>query len=179
MVKDLPAVMIVDDDVDVAASLSEVLTGTGRYNVITTHSAYEALDIIKNNKGFLGLARNKVRLILLDIRMPGMTGIEFLKKLKEEIDGRVDVVIVTAFDDDENWADTFFTYEVVSFLTKPVDKKGLISLVDSYFRGEKHNLRKATARNFGTRRIVGEIERSKNEIEKTREQIRKIREAQQ
>ena len=107
MVKDLPTVMIVDDDKDVAASLAEVLSGTGRYNVITTHSAYEALDIIKASKGFLGLARNKVRLVLLDIRMPGMSGIEFLKKLKEEIDGRVDVVMVTAFDDDENWAEHF------------------------------------------------------------------------
>ena len=67
---------------------------------------------------------------------------------------------------------------MVSFLTKPVDKKGLISLVDSYFNGEKDNIRKATARNFGTEGIVGEIERTKNEIENTREQIRKIKETQ-
>ena len=158
-----PLILIVDDDTDVSQSIAEAVEDSGRYSAITADSPEKAFSVIRNNRGFLGMGRNRIGLILLDIRMPGMTGIEFLEKLKEQVDARIDVVMVTAFDDLENWADTMFSYDVVSFLTKPVDRKGLLELIDAYFKGEKEELRQNTIRDFGTRNVFSEIRKIREE----------------
>jgi CheY-like chemotaxis protein len=163
MAMNKPVVMIVDDDVEVTKSLSEAINDSGRYTALVANSAFEALDQIKNNRTFLGMGKNKISLVLLDIRMPGMTGSEFLQKLKDEIDSRVDVIIITAFDDDENWADTFFSYDVVSFITKPISRKDLIETIDSYFKGEKDKIRSATLGDFRQRGVFEEIKKVRDE----------------
>jgi two-component system response regulator YesN len=159
-----PLILLVDDDQEVTKSFSETILDTGKYGVIAVNSAKDAFDAIKNNKTLLGIGSNKIKLILLDIRMPGMSGIEFLDKLKREIDSRIDVIMVTAFDDDDYWADTFFSHDIVSFITKPIDRKGLIETIDSYFRGEKDELRRSATMTFTAKNIAEEIENTKKEI---------------
>ena len=157
MIAEKPLILVVDDDSEVARSIAEAIEDSGRYSAVTADSADNAFSILRNKRGFLGLTQNRIKLILLDIRMPGMTGIEFLEQLKEKVDARIDVIMVTAFDDLENWADTMFSYDVVTFVTKPVDRKGLLELIDGYFRGEKEQIRQNTIRDFGTKNVFGEI----------------------
>ncbi len=160
---DKSLILVVDDDVEVTKTLSETINDTGRYSALVANSAFEALDLVKKNKRFLGMGKNRIDLILLDIRMPGMTGSEFLEKLKETIDARIDVIIITAFDDDENWADTFFSYDVVSFITKPIGRKDLIETIDAYFSGEKEKIRAATLGDFRQRGVFDEIKKIREE----------------
>ena len=152
-----PLILVVDDDAEVAMSISEVIIDSGRYDAASASSGEGALDIIRKNRGFLGIAQNKVKLVLLDIRMPGMNGIEFLDKLKAEVDARIDVIMVTAFDDVENWADTFFSHDIVSFITKPVNRKELTDIIDRYFRGEKEEIKKDTIWDFRRKGVFEDI----------------------
>jgi diguanylate cyclase (GGDEF)-like protein len=64
--------LIVDDESNVVASLVRLLRSDG-YHILTAHSAEQAFDI---------LALNAVHVIISDHRMPGMTGAEFLGKVK-------------------------------------------------------------------------------------------------
>lgn len=77
-------VLVVDDDRIIrdffARSLSE-------FEVFTAASGYEALDIIK---------KNRPDLVLLDIQMPGIDGIETLKQIKQ-IDKNIVVIMLSAY----------------------------------------------------------------------------------
>lgn len=81
-------ILLVDDDGQIRTSLSEALEDFG-FQVDLAESAEAALSSI-------GSSRPQV--VLSDIRMPGMDGIELLKLLRERVPD-VDVVLMTAFDD--------------------------------------------------------------------------------
>ena len=78
-------VLVVDDEEVIRDFFCRTLTG---YKVLTAASGEEALDIIR---------KDRPDLVLLDIKMPGMDGIETLKRLKE-IDSSIVVVILSAFE---------------------------------------------------------------------------------
>jgi two-component system, NarL family, response regulator len=86
-------VLIVDDHPVVRAGLSTLLgTQDGLHVVASASSGEEALDILKSQD---------VDLVLLDLRMPGMNGIETLHAIRREgISSRV--VILTSFETDED-----------------------------------------------------------------------------
>jgi CheY-like chemotaxis protein len=69
-------VLVVDDNVDTAAALRRMLKKKG-YQVEALGNGYDALDYVK---------RAKPRLIVLDQMMPGMTGLEVLRKLRSDPD---------------------------------------------------------------------------------------------
>lgn len=77
-------VLVVDDEEVIRDFFSRALTG---YKVLTASSGEEALTIIK---------KDKPDLVLLDIKMPGIDGIETLRRIKE-IDSNIAVVMLSAF----------------------------------------------------------------------------------
>ncbi len=81
-------VLVIDDTKNIRNLLSTCLEIRG-YNVITADNGVEALRIIKNKDV-------KINLIFLDIRMPGISGTELLKNIKEERE-KCPVIIMTAF----------------------------------------------------------------------------------
>ena len=81
-------VMVVDDRLGIRKLLKEVLAGTG-YNVITTSGGADAVEIV---------AKQSVDLILLDLKMSGMDGLETLTKLKKE-NPLVKILIMTAYEE--------------------------------------------------------------------------------
>ena len=68
-----PSILIVDDEPTILQSLSGLLTDEG-FEVITANNGYEALKIID---------AEAPDLVLLDIWMPGIDGIETLKEIKK------------------------------------------------------------------------------------------------
>lgn len=78
-------VLIVDDDPSVTEVLKEIVETYG-YNVFEARSAKEAAAV---------LAKQRVRLILLDLAMPGITGDQFLAFIRKQ-GFRVPVVVVSA-----------------------------------------------------------------------------------
>jgi len=108
-------VLLVDDEVDFLHSLSQRLS-LRNLNVLTASSGLEALDV---------LAREPVDVVLLDVKMPGLDGIQTLKAIKNTYPA-AKVIMLTGHAELETSLDGidlgFFDY-----LTKPVDLNKLIT----------------------------------------------------
>jgi len=84
----------------------------------TAHNALEALQILKNKR---------IDLLFLDIQMPKITGIEFLKTLKK----RPEVIITTAYRD---YAIEGFELEVMDYLLKPISFERFMVSINRFYR---------------------------------------------
>lgn len=82
-----PTILIVDDETSIREAFHMVLQND--YNVLVSASGEAALKYIVDSR---------VDLVFLDIRMPGMDGIETLKRIKS-LDDAIEVVMVTAVND--------------------------------------------------------------------------------
>jgi len=80
-------VLVVDDDVQIQKDLSEIITGCG-YEVSVAGNGAEALEIIEGEDAF--------DLVITDLMMPGMDGMELLTKIKKRSKD-LPVVMITAF----------------------------------------------------------------------------------
>jgi two-component system response regulator (stage 0 sporulation protein F) len=101
-------ILVVDDDQGILDSF-EVMLGD-RYNLVKADNGYEALRILEENPP---------QLIFLDIKMPGIDGIEILRKLQMD-PKKVGVVIITASNQEEI-EDEAKSYGVIDYLKKPLD----------------------------------------------------------
>jgi two-component system, NarL family, response regulator len=86
-------ILIVDDHPVVQAGLSSMLATQGEVEVIGSASSGE--------EALLMVQRDMPDILLLDLRMPGMNGIDTLRALKE-MKASVRVIILTSFETDEN-----------------------------------------------------------------------------
>ncbi len=109
-------VLVVDDEVKTCDLMKRYLDAKG-LNVITSISGHDALEEIKHEKPDI---------ILLDIKMPGMDGIEVLKEIKN-IRPEAMVIIHTAYADLSIAIDAI-RLNAFDYVSKPVD------LEDMYFR---------------------------------------------
>ena len=120
--------LVVDDEVDMPTLYQQRFRKeikSGKWQLDFAYSGSEALDLCKK----LG---EEVALILSDINMPGMTGLEMLKQLRREIPGQKPVVImVTAYGDEKNY-NMAMEYGANGFITKPVDFEELKKQMDGY-----------------------------------------------
>ena len=111
-------VYVVDDDSRVREALSALLRANGR-NVRTFNSGSEFLDTPRPNV---------VACLILDMRMPGMSGLEVQKLVS--IDSQIPIIFVTGRGDVPS---TVLAMKggAVDFLTKPLDEEGLMRAVDA------------------------------------------------
>jgi two-component system response regulator AtoC len=115
-------ILIVDDDTDALEVFRTRLTHGG-YEVETAESAEEALARVSSFAPGL---------VVTDIRMSGMSGLELLERLRSGLQG-VDVVVMTGHEDMDT-AVTAMKSGAFDFLVKPVDPKALQALADRCFR---------------------------------------------
>ena len=102
-------ILIVDDEPDLLSILSEELVKRG-YQADAAFSGEEAIEKLKENRPDL---------VLLDIRMPGMGGLEALKRIRE-IGPDIGVIVVTAVRD-ARLAKEALTLGAYDYVMKPVD----------------------------------------------------------
>lgn len=131
-----PLVMVVDDEVDVANSIANIIKDTDRYDVITAYSAKEALEHLKKNKVLLGLGGNRIRLILLDIKMPEMDGLHLLEKIRKDFGEDIGISMLTAWEDEEKW-DRATSGFVLNYIKKPFKSADLLATLDGFFAGNE------------------------------------------
>jgi two-component system response regulator (stage 0 sporulation protein F) len=116
-------ILIVDDDHDILANLSDILTDLG-YDIITAASGQEALERLSQADAE---DVQQLDLCLLDFKMPGMDGVELLEKIHER---RPDVpaIMVTAYagEDGDRRAIEAGAWKV---MRKPVDVRLLIGMI--------------------------------------------------
>lgn len=79
-----PKILIVDDDTDLVTLLTDYLTLEG-FSVTAAHTGSEALSVLNHNT---------FDLIVLDVMMPGMSGIEVLSRIRETM--TIPVLMLTA-----------------------------------------------------------------------------------
>lgn len=117
---DTATVLVVDDKQENLVAMRAVLDPLG-YRLLTATSGEEALR---------HLLTEEVSLILLDVRMPGMSGLETAAHIKQrERTSDIPIVFLTAFDDDGALVAEGFSTGAVDWLTKPVDATLLRSKV--------------------------------------------------
>lgn len=117
--KHLFNILIVDDE-PLNRLLLEKILGSAGYGILTAKSGAEALQVLQVILPDL---------ILLDIMMPGMDGIQVLAKIKSNtMTCSIPVIMVTAFDNIKNKEESIkngaFTY-----ITKPITKKIILQVV--------------------------------------------------
>ena len=102
--------LLVDDEENIVSSLKRLFRRDG-YNILTAGSGAEALEV---------LAANDVTVILSDQRMPGMTGVEFLRQAKVLCPDSVRMTL-SGYTDLQSIIDAVNEGAVYKFLTKPWD----------------------------------------------------------
>ncbi len=125
-------VLIVEDEKIHRDLLRQTLEEEG-YQVFTAASAEKALPII---------AEKEVDVAILDVRLPGMTGLELLKHIKER-SPETEVLIITAFGEIEN-AISAIKAGAFHYLVKPYEPEVLLNLVKKC--GELVRLKKPSSR---------------------------------
>jgi CheY-like chemotaxis protein len=110
-------IMVVDDNPDIITIIKTILEGKG-YNVISASSGPELLNLLKNQKPDL---------IILDIMMPEMDGLEVLTKLKGVTDTTgIPVILLTA---KVQYEDVLGGYKLGAdyYITKPFTSTQLVN----------------------------------------------------
>jgi CheY-like chemotaxis protein/predicted transcriptional regulator len=113
--KDVPLdrLLVVDDDPDILQFLKLALLKEKKFLVDAFTNPEEALQSFKANA-------KAYRLMLSDIRMPSISGIQLARKVKE-INFNVKVVLITAFDlGDNEFSEAFPSNKIDAFLQKPI-----------------------------------------------------------
>jgi DNA-binding NtrC family response regulator len=113
-------VMLVDDEIDITGLFTEILTLNG-ISVRSFTNAEEALREFEQNHSYY-------KLVISDVRMSPMSGIEFIKKLRE-IDANIKVILMTAFEMERSKLREIDTDE---FFNKPIAMNNLVQIVKKY-----------------------------------------------
>jgi two-component system response regulator (stage 0 sporulation protein F) len=124
MTDSLGRILVVDDEQSVAEVLSEYFSGQG-YTVKTASNGVEALST---------LLEYRPALVLLDVRMPGLDGVEVLRRIRAA-DQSVAVIMVTANEDVELARETLkigaFDYVAKPFDFNYLDQAVTLGLIQS------------------------------------------------
>lgn len=148
MTEESGAILVVDDDADMREMVHDMLKDRG-HQVTTASSGQEALRL---------LGEGDYAVVLSDLRMKGMQGIELLTEIKKTVPD-INVILMTAFGSVETAVEAM-KYGASDYLTKPVKKDELIRVVERVLREaglrrEVSRLRKEVHKEYSFHHILG------------------------
>lgn len=112
-----PLILVVDDDPVTNRFIKRVLEPLG----------YEVHGASNGEQGLKALAQNAYHLVLLDLMMPGMSGPEFLKSLRQStVD--IPIIIITGYPDSRLMMEANL-YGPLILISKPIEREKLIAAV--------------------------------------------------
>jgi len=103
-------ILIIDQEPDVLRTLETILIKKG-YQVRSALGSKDAVDLIKSES---------FHLVIMDIRMKGMKGLEFIKQVKN-LDDEIEVIVITGSVSIENAVIALRDSGAADFITKPLD----------------------------------------------------------
>lgn len=113
-----PSVLIVDDAPFIRMLLTQLLEDEN-YEVDTAENGELAEESVKNKK---------YDIVCMDLRMPGISGIETIEKIRQ-IDKGVPIAIITGYGDDIIFNEAKEKYNVFAMLDKPFDEDKLLEII--------------------------------------------------
>jgi DNA-binding NtrC family response regulator len=117
-------VAIIDDELDITMLFRDAIRGIRGISIFTFTDPIMALEHFTIN-------RKDYVLIVSDLRMPGIDGIELLKRTKE-LNPLLRTVLMTAFEFDDELFKQYADKEIINgFLQKPILLKDLVKEVDN------------------------------------------------
>ncbi|MCK4904713.1 sigma-54-dependent Fis family transcriptional regulator [bacterium] len=152
-------ILIIEDDKNTKEGLKKFLEEE-KYKVIAFSSGKEAIDYLK---------KNKIGIILSDMKMPGISGIEVLKKT-QEISPSTFVIILTAYGTVGNAVEAM-KLGAYDYLTKPVnlDKLSIVIQRALSYRKLKEDyelLKKGINERYSFENIIGQSKKMKQVFDK-------------
>jgi DNA-binding NtrC family response regulator len=125
------SILIVDDEFGVRESLKMILKPI--YHVHTAANGEEALQCIQ---------KEKIDLVTLDLKMPGLSGMEVLREIKKNYPD-IETIIITAYGSGESAMEAIRSG--AEFITKPFNVPDILMSLNKSFEKQRHNL---TLKNF-------------------------------
>lgn len=110
-------ILVVEDDEDMRENLQRILVGAG-YKVTLAEDGDQAITMLRTQP---------CHLVLTDLVMPGMNGLELLKKIRQH-DQNLPVVFLSAFGDRATYAKAT-ELGAVDFVTKPFRASSILGLI--------------------------------------------------
>jgi two-component system NtrC family response regulator len=143
-----PNLLVVDDE-DSLRRVTQVRLLQAGYATDTAKDGEEALAL---------LSRKSYALVITDMRMPGMSGLDLLRRIRAEFPETA-VVVVTAFGTIESAVEAIKA-GAYDYLTKPIEANALLLVVERALehlrmRQEIHALRSSLDKKYGFEQIIG------------------------
>jgi len=142
-------ILIVDDEIEYQKVLSLILSDIG-YGIAGCSNGMEALEYLENNM---------VDLVLTDLKMPVMDGVELIKKIKEKHE-QVDVIVITAYGSIESAVDSI-KYGAKDYFAKSSNMNELVIKIDRL--AEIHRLERRSSFLLNAQNRKEQFIESKNE----------------
>jgi two-component system, NtrC family, response regulator AtoC len=127
----MPRILIADDDTDLRTTLRELLSDEG-YDVNEAESGEAVLTALNNG------ASDRPSLVIMDVRMPGKSGIDVLRELRGSLGSQLPVLVMTAFGG-SNVAIEAIQLGAYDYITKPFDLEDMLATVKRYFDWQELN----------------------------------------
>ena len=120
--------LVEDDEVDIM-NVQRAFKKNNILNPLSlAHNGVEALDKLRGTNGEQKITPVP-RIILLDINMPKMNGLEFLKELRADADlHTISVFVMTTSNDDKDRFEAY-NYNVAGYVIKPITFESFVSAV--------------------------------------------------
>jgi len=115
-------IMVVDDEAEVRDLIKLVLEQKGLH-ALEAVDGQNAIDILQSGDNMVN-----VGVILCDIRMPRVNGVECIQFIREQAPG-IPIVVITGYPDTE-LASNLLKKGVKDYLVKPVENKKLLAVVE-------------------------------------------------
>jgi len=109
-------ILLVDDDIEFRSEFKELLDG---YSVIEASGGEEAIRIFKKP--------NEIELVILDVKMPGLSGTDILKQIKE-IDPEIKVIMLTGYSSKDTAVEAL-RGRADDYIEKPVDEEAVRRMI--------------------------------------------------
>lgn len=117
------SILIVDDEVELATIFKEYFESKG-VDAISFTNPLLALEYFKSNN---------FSLVITDLRMPGLSGLELAKKIRE-LNNSVKIFLMTAFDTaDLESSESYQSAKIDRIFQKPIKLSALNSLIEETF----------------------------------------------
>lgn len=119
------SILFVDDEKQILSAIKRIFIGSN-YNIFISDNGNDALEILK---------KEEIRLIISDMRMPGMDGYVLLKTVKEKYPSIIRIIL-SGYADMELIIRSLRHNLAKLYLFKPWDNKYLLSVIDNIFETE-------------------------------------------